>query len=42
MKRYKMSRRSSEKYFSRAGSRVHKKNLGSSGSSHVMRGGIRL
>lgn len=38
----KMSKRRSRRSFSRGAGRVHKKNLGSSGSSYVMRGGIRL
>lgn len=43
MKRHKMSRRHSGKYFSRAAGRVHPKNmLSSSGSAYSMRGGIRL
>lgn len=42
-KRHRMSRRGSEKYFSRAADRIHRKNsLTSSGSSYAMRGGIRL
>lgn len=42
-RRYRMSRRSSRKSFSRGAGRVHKKNmLSSSGSKYVMRGGIRL
>lgn len=41
MKRHKMNRRRSERYFSAAGSRVHKKNI-QAGSSYSMRGGIRL
>ena len=42
-KRYKMNRRGSKKYFSRGANRVHVKNmLSGSGSSYVMRGGIRL
>lgn len=43
MKRHKMSRRSSGKYFTRAANRVHPKNTMSSvGSNYAMRGGIRL
>lgn len=42
-RRYKMSRRSSHRSFSRGANRLHKKNLlSSSGSQYVMRGGIRL
>lgn len=41
-RRYKMSRSSSRKTFSRGAGRVHIKNLQSSGSSYAMRGGIRL
>lgn len=43
MKRFKMNRRSSKKYFSRTAGNghVHKKNLLNGGST-VMRGGIRL
>lgn len=43
MMRRKMSRHHSRKSFRRGATRVHKKNmLSSSGSSFVMRGGIRL
>lgn len=42
-KRYKMNRRKSEKYFTKAADRVHKKNLQSSSAGvFVMRGGTRL
>lgn len=42
-RRYKMSRRGSQKYFSRAADRIHKKNLLSSVTSpFIMRGGTRL
>lgn len=43
MRRRKLSRRGSRKYFTRAANRVHPKNMLSSVSSpYVMRGGIRL
>lgn len=43
MKRRKMSRRNSEKYFSKAANRIHRKNLQSSVTGpFVMRGGTRL
>lgn len=41
-RRHRMSKRSSRRTFSRGAGRVHVKNLQSSGSSYVMRGGIRL
>lgn len=43
MRRHKLSRRGSKKYFTKAAGRLHKKNLMSSaGGSYAMRGGIRL
>lgn len=43
MKRYKMSRRSSRKKFSRSADRTHRRNLDSSVTSpFIMRGGTRL
>lgn len=41
-RRYKMNKSSSRRVFSRGANRTHIKNLNSSGSSYVMRGGIRL
>lgn len=42
-RRYRMSKRSSRKSFSRGAGRVHKKNMmSSSGASYAQRGGIRL
>lgn len=42
-KRHKMSRGRSKRSFSRGASRVHRKNmLSSGGASYSMRGGIRL
>lgn len=43
MRRHKMNRRRSERYFTKAAGRVHKKNLQSSVTGpYVMRGGTRL
>lgn len=43
MRRHKMNRRSSEKYFSRTADRVHPKNfIPSAPGPGPMRGGIRL
>lgn len=43
MKRRKMSRSGSKRYFTAGAGRVHKKNMQSSvGSMYAMRGGIRL
>lgn len=42
-KRHKIGRKKSEKYFTKAATRVHRKNtMSGSGSGYAMRGGIRL
>lgn len=41
-KRYKMSKRSNRKSFRRSADTMHRKNMLSSGTNYVQRGGIRL
>lgn len=42
-RRFRMSKRSSRRTFSRGANRVHRKNmLSSSGSKYVQRGGLRI
>lgn len=41
MKRHRLNKRSSKRYFTAAGSKIHRKNL-MQGAMTAMRGGIRL